>query len=94
VRTKTEEVISTENKVSSAILCGMDPQQAYLTYGKSEERFLDRTPLAGADSRRKLGVIGAVVAVLGNNSSGLNFYSPIPCSRESKATRSRTCHSI
>jgi regulator of RNase E activity RraA len=31
---KTEEVISTENKVRSAILSGMDPQQAYLKYGK------------------------------------------------------------
>jgi len=31
---KTEEVISTENKVRSAILGGMDPQEAYLKYGK------------------------------------------------------------
>ena len=31
---KTEEVISTENKVRSAILGGMDPQQAYLKFGK------------------------------------------------------------
>jgi regulator of RNase E activity RraA len=31
---KTEEVISTENKVRSAILGGMDPQDAYLKYGK------------------------------------------------------------
>ena len=31
---KTEEVISTENKVRSAILSGMDPQQAYLKFGK------------------------------------------------------------
>jgi regulator of RNase E activity RraA len=31
---KTEEVISTENKVRSAILDGMDPQEAYLKFGK------------------------------------------------------------
>jgi len=31
---KTEEVVSTENKVRTAILGGMDPQQAYLRYGK------------------------------------------------------------
>jgi 4-hydroxy-4-methyl-2-oxoglutarate aldolase len=31
---RTEEVVSTENKVRSAILDGMDPQQAYLKYGK------------------------------------------------------------
>jgi 4-hydroxy-4-methyl-2-oxoglutarate aldolase len=31
---KTEEVISTENKVRSAILGGMDPQEAYLKFGK------------------------------------------------------------
>jgi regulator of RNase E activity RraA len=31
---RTEEVARTENKVRSAILAGMDPQQAYLTYGK------------------------------------------------------------
>ena len=31
---KTEEVVSTENKVRTAILSGMDPQQAYLKYGK------------------------------------------------------------
>ncbi|MEX0957817.1 MAG: RraA family protein [Burkholderiales bacterium] len=31
---RTEEVISTENKVRSAILSGMDPQEAYLKYGK------------------------------------------------------------
>lgn len=31
---KTEEVVRTENKVRSAILGGMDPQQAYLKYGK------------------------------------------------------------
>ena len=31
---RTEEVVRTENKVRSAILGGMDPQQAYLKYGK------------------------------------------------------------
>jgi 4-hydroxy-4-methyl-2-oxoglutarate aldolase len=31
---KTEDVISTENKVRSAILSGMDPQEAYLKFGK------------------------------------------------------------
>ncbi len=31
---KTEEVVRTENKVRSAILGGMDPQEAYLKYGK------------------------------------------------------------
>ena len=31
---KTEEVVSTENQVRSAILAGMDPQQAYLKFGK------------------------------------------------------------
>ncbi|MGH8677174.1 MAG: RraA family protein [Burkholderiales bacterium] len=31
---KTEEVVGTENKVRTAILDGMDPQQAYLKYGK------------------------------------------------------------
>ncbi len=31
---KTEEVLLTENKVRSAILGGMDPQQAYLKFGK------------------------------------------------------------
>jgi 4-hydroxy-4-methyl-2-oxoglutarate aldolase len=31
---KTEQVVSTENKVRSAILGGMDPQQAYLKFGK------------------------------------------------------------
>lgn len=31
---KTEEVMRTENKVRSAILGGMDPQQAYLKWGK------------------------------------------------------------
>jgi regulator of RNase E activity RraA len=31
---RTEEVVSTENKVRSAILSGMDPQQAYLKFGK------------------------------------------------------------
>jgi regulator of RNase E activity RraA len=34
VITKTEEVVSTESKVRSAILGGMDPQEAYLKYGK------------------------------------------------------------
>ena len=34
VITQTEQVVSTENKVRSAILDGMDPQQAYLKYGK------------------------------------------------------------
>jgi 4-hydroxy-4-methyl-2-oxoglutarate aldolase len=32
--TQTEEVIRTENKVRTAILGGMDPQEAYKTYGK------------------------------------------------------------
>jgi regulator of RNase E activity RraA len=31
---KTEEVMQTENKVRTAILSGMDPQQAYLKFGK------------------------------------------------------------
>ena len=31
---KTEEVIRTESKVRSAILAGMDPQEAYLKFGK------------------------------------------------------------
>ena len=31
---KTEEVVGTENQVRTAILQGMDPQQAYLEYGK------------------------------------------------------------
>ena len=31
---KTEEAVRTENKVRSAILAGMDPQAAYLKYGK------------------------------------------------------------
>jgi len=31
---RTEEIMRTENKVRSAILGGMDPQQAYRTYGK------------------------------------------------------------
>ncbi|MGD2139574.1 MAG: RraA family protein [Burkholderiales bacterium] len=31
---RTEEVVSTENKVRTAILEGMDPQQAYLKFGK------------------------------------------------------------
>ena len=31
---KTEEAVRTENKVRSAILSGMDPQEAYLTFGK------------------------------------------------------------
>lgn len=32
--TKTEEVLKTESKVRKAILEGVDPQEAYLTYGK------------------------------------------------------------
>jgi regulator of RNase E activity RraA len=32
--TRTEEVARTENAVRSAILAGMDPQAAYLKYGK------------------------------------------------------------
>jgi 4-hydroxy-4-methyl-2-oxoglutarate aldolase len=31
---RTEEVLQTENKVRTAILGGMDPQQAYLKFGK------------------------------------------------------------
>jgi regulator of RNase E activity RraA len=31
---KTGEVVLTENKVRTAILGGMDPQQAYLKFGK------------------------------------------------------------
>ena len=31
---RTEEVVATENKVRTAILDGMDPQEAYLKYGK------------------------------------------------------------
>ncbi len=34
VVTRTEQVAATENQVRSAILGGMDPQQAYLQYGK------------------------------------------------------------
>lgn len=34
VITQTEQVVTTENKVRSAILSGMDPQEAYLKYGK------------------------------------------------------------
>jgi len=34
VVSKTEEAVKTENKVRSAILAGMDPQEAYLTFGK------------------------------------------------------------
>ena len=34
VVTKTEEVMQTENKVRTAILSGMDPQEAYLRFGK------------------------------------------------------------
>ena len=34
VVTKTEEVLQTENKVRTAILAGMDPQEAYLKFGK------------------------------------------------------------
>jgi regulator of RNase E activity RraA len=32
--TRTEEVMQTENKVRTAILAGMDPQAAYLKFGK------------------------------------------------------------
>ncbi len=32
--TKTEQVLQTENKVRTAILAGMDPQEAYLKFGK------------------------------------------------------------
>ncbi len=32
--TRTEQVVGTENAVRKAILGGMDPQQAYLKYGK------------------------------------------------------------
>ena len=31
---KAEEAVATENKVRSAILAGLDPQEAYLKYGK------------------------------------------------------------
>jgi len=31
---KTEQVLQTENAVRTAILAGMDPQQAYLKFGK------------------------------------------------------------
>jgi regulator of RNase E activity RraA len=34
VAAKTEAVLQTENKVRTAILSGMDPQQAYLKFGK------------------------------------------------------------
>jgi regulator of RNase E activity RraA len=34
VVTKTEQAVQTENKVRTAILSGMDPQEAYLTFGK------------------------------------------------------------
>jgi len=34
VVTKTEQVLQTENKVRTAILAGMDPQEAYLKFGK------------------------------------------------------------
>lgn len=34
VITQTEQVVTTENKVRSAILNGMDPQEAYLKFGK------------------------------------------------------------
>ena len=34
VVTRTEEVLLTENKVRNAILGGMDPQEAYLKFGK------------------------------------------------------------
>jgi regulator of RNase E activity RraA len=32
--TRTEQVLQTENKVRTAILAGMDPQEAYLKFGK------------------------------------------------------------
>lgn len=31
---RAEQAIATENQVRKGILAGMDPQQAYLTYGK------------------------------------------------------------
>jgi len=31
---KAETAVATENKVRSAILAGMDPQQAYIKFGK------------------------------------------------------------
>jgi 4-hydroxy-4-methyl-2-oxoglutarate aldolase len=34
VVTRTEEVLQTENKVRTAILSGMDPQEAYIKFGK------------------------------------------------------------
>jgi regulator of RNase E activity RraA len=34
VVTRTEEVLQTENKIRTAILGGMDPQKAYLKFGK------------------------------------------------------------
>jgi hypothetical protein len=34
VVTQTEKVMRTENKVRTAILQGVDPQEAYLKYGK------------------------------------------------------------
>jgi 4-hydroxy-4-methyl-2-oxoglutarate aldolase len=34
VLTKSEAAISTENKVRTAILAGVDPQEAYLRFGK------------------------------------------------------------
>jgi hypothetical protein len=34
VVTRTEEVMQTENQVRTAILAGMDPQAAYLKFGK------------------------------------------------------------
>jgi regulator of RNase E activity RraA len=34
VVSKTEQVLQTENKVRTAILAGMDPQEAYLKFGK------------------------------------------------------------
>jgi regulator of RNase E activity RraA len=34
VVSKTEAVMQTENKVRTAILAGVDPQEAYLKYGK------------------------------------------------------------
>jgi regulator of RNase E activity RraA len=34
VVSRTEEVMQTENQVRTAILAGMDPQEAYLKFGK------------------------------------------------------------
>ena len=38
VVTRTEKVMRTENKVRTAILRGVDPQEAYLKYGKFSPR--------------------------------------------------------